>query len=351
MASPLPARNVVSTQSANRPYDEALLEQKNKNRKVSVIYGKSSVPTLNVQPANDNPRPRDTAIKAAANDNQKTATAYKMKNSFPQGNYGQSTVSDDFNETYNEAGLQPSVGRVSQYRNTQIDRSPATQPYSAAPAIDRSRATKTVSQKKELLGETVSLASPTRVRTGLKNPKKVLLESVTGGDTLAGDLINRALVTRTSLILASAGGFFWSTFQVPLAIVSLSALGLASALEGAKQFFESNTIGSFISWVAGKVFDSFNSVLEAVWGFDLNAFSPMTLFMLTDGVVMLIGWFTLLIIGFVYLIQGVPCVFGEKGSGLKIATLLMAMIGYALPVFNLFPWFGFWVFAVWLYPE
>lgn len=357
MASPLPARNVSTT----RPYDEAPFQPPSAHRKVSVIYGASAVRAAAKPPANDNPRPRDAAIKAAANDNQNNATQYKTGINLPQRDFGPSTVSDEFNETYNQAGLQPSVGGVIPYRNTQIDRAPATQLYTATPANDPSKEPQKGRQKMEGLKAIVSPASPTPVRTRSKSPKKALLKGVPGGDGLAGDLINRALVTQTSLMITSAAGFFWFSFHLPLALISLVALGTASAVEAAKKFvfkshaeeflFGTNYIERATSWVAGKVYSITNSIVDFFLGFNLDTFSPTTLFMITDAVVMIVGWLTLLIIGFVYLIQGIPCVFGEKGSGLKIAALLMALIGYALPFLNLFPWFIVWVAAVWLYPE
>ena len=354
MASPLPARNVVSTPDTPHPRDAATFQTNNSHRNVSVAYSKSSVPTAVQTPANDNPRPRDTAIRQAANDNKRAATPYVRSNSIQRREYGPSTVSEEFNQTYNQAGLQPSVGSVTPYRKVQVDS--GNKNYSEPARTEKIEAIpfpgqrNIVSNRNPVTGKIEAIPFPKTQRRGL-NSKKTLLKDVPGGEGLAGDLINRALVTETSFILVSSGTFFWITFQLPLAIISLSAFAIATALEEAKQYFESTMLGRAASWVGGAVYDSFNSVLNALWGSDLNTFSPTTLFMLTDGVVMLMGWLTLLIIGFVYLLQGIPCVFGEKGAGIKIAALLLAMIGYALPVLNLFPWFILWVLAVWLYPE
>jgi hypothetical protein len=42
---------------------------------------------------------------------------------------------------------------------------------------------------------------------------------------------------------------------------------------------------------------------------------------------------------------------GGKGSGLKYGAFLLTIIGYSLPLLNMFPWFMVWAGAVWLKPK
>jgi hypothetical protein len=183
------------------------------------------------------------------------------------------------------------------------------------------------------------------------NPKKALLKKLPGGFA-EGELkavADKAFVTEASWMIVPAAGMVWFTLQLPFALMSLVFLGVASALESVKQAANSNIVTGAVWYIGEKIFNSINAVSEALFGFDFTSLSPDSFFMLTHGLVMLIGWATLFIMGLVYLFMGISPVFG-KGSGAKIATLLLACIGYAIPVLNLFPWFGAWALAVWWYP-
>ncbi len=58
----------------------------------------------------------------------------------------------------------------------------------------------------------------------------------------------------------------------------------------------------------------------------------------------------ILVIYFFYKFLGLEPLGGE-GSGFKYGTLIIVIIGYLIPLVNLFPWFYVWTFAVWLKPK
>jgi hypothetical protein len=315
-------------------------------------------------------RPRDAAIRKAANDNRGPIITYRAANdaysSYP-------SISDEFNQSYDQAGFQPSVGGIIDYgskngHNNTLSSKAQTDPYGKVgddyahlrranvQHFDEHGKKTNVSRVKSNNYESTSpfrKTTTTKVMPGSKsfNPKKALMKKLPGGvgEGTLGTIADKAFATEAVIMVAPAAATVWFAFQLPLALTSLAALGIAAGLDYVKKEFESTTVGSTISWVAGVIYDSFDSVSTALWGFDLNSFSPTTFFILTDGLVMLIGWFTILIIGFVLLFFGLSPVFG-KGSGAKISALIAALVFYALPVFNLFPWFALWVLAVWLYP-
>lgn len=130
---------------------------------------------------------------------------------------------------------------------------------------------------------------------------------------------DRIKVTRVSVTSLSWATTLWFTVQLPLAILSLLAFGGADTLAEQLPDF-------LVEWA-------------------LNGM----LFILQTSV-FAIGVFTLIIIGGSYALSGISCFFG-KGSHLKGPLFCLAAVGYLLPFTNIFPWFIFWVLAVWRYPK
>jgi hypothetical protein len=320
-------------------------------RKVTVETTKrpASAPLSTKHPPviNHTTRPRDAAIRQAANDNR----------TFANGNTSQvtrdlthPTVDEQFTYSYQQQGLQPSVGTVTPYRNTQIEVT-----YNQSPVLTPQF--QNTPQPKEEKGSTAAKAagtvthSLTSKQSVSTNPRKALMKNLPGGFA-EGELktiADKLFVTEATIMVAPAAGTVWFTLQLPLAIVALVMLGIASAFDSFEETIRSNALGNIIWKIGEFIIDTVGAASEALLGFDFTALTPDSFFMLANGLTMLIGWLTLLIIGFVFLFFGISPLFG-KGSGAKITALIMSMVFYALPVFNLLPWFGLWVFAVWLYP-
>ena len=64
---------------------------------------------------------------------------------------------------------------------------------------------------------------------------------------------------------------------------------------------------------------------------------------------MVIGWTTLFTAAFVYKLSGNNPIFGDGLS--KAATFLLALICYAIPIVNIFPWFFIWTLTVMKNPK
>jgi hypothetical protein len=198
----------------------------------------------------------------------------------------------------------------------------------------------------------VTRTSPTTTKGSAPiNPKKALMKKLPGGFA-EGELksvADKAFATEAIIMVAPAAGLAWITLQLPLAIVGLVFMGISAALDAAEEAINSNVITGTLYKIGSAIVSTINEASKALFDFDFTSLKPSSLFMMVNGLVMLIGWFTILTIGFVFLIMGLSPVFG-KGSVAKITALILSLVFYALPIFNLFPWFGLWVLAVWLYP-
>lgn len=167
-------------------------------------------------------------------------------------------------------------------------------------------------------------------------------------------LIGKALLARkyykVTLLNWSIIGWgmtLWSV-QFWLALVSLATIGVVGAMDYVK---ESSTVGKFIITVGEGSFNTFLEALSAILDLDeVLKFDPTSVMMLTILIPFLIGLSTLLIMGFLYQITFVNCLFGN-GSDIKLSLFIFAIFGYFTPILNLVPWFIFWLLAVWRYPK
>ena len=119
-----------------------------------------------------------------------------------------------------------------------------------------------------------------------------------------------------SITMASTWGLAVYLFQLTFAVIAIVALLVSGGV---------------------KAFDSFL--------LDLAAFDPEPLFYIGIIVALAAGYVTLFAAGFVYMSAQVPCLWGDRAGG-KWLALLVAFIGYSLPILNLFPWALVWFFVV-----
>ena len=75
------------------------------------------------------------------------------------------------------------------------------------------------------------------------------------------------------------------------------------------------------------------------------AFVLLTYFSITYPPSILLVIILLLVVYLVYKMALLEPV-GGKGSGFKYSMLVLALIGYSLPLLNLFPWVGLWILAI-----
>ncbi|MEO0487637.1 MAG: hypothetical protein AAF092_17185 [Pseudomonadota bacterium] len=148
--------------------------------------------------------------------------------------------------------------------------------------------------------------------------------------------------------------------QLPLAIVSTAAMGIAAAIfaaiksvnemEGFTGFVVQTAITG-IETVVGAFGKAFSEVVlgaaQLVFGL---GFDPMALFMIGFLVVSSLGAIQILLAWFVYFIAGIHSLSGEA-VGAKWAAFLLAVVGICIPILNLFPLILLWTAVVWVKPK
>ena len=300
----------------------------------------------------DNPRPRDAALRRAANDNYTAANDNK-----PQ--YRGETIDSDFNESYAEQGLQPSVGVRNQPQGVSVGYKKNTSIPSRVSNSDtkttykgRTSTSARVKTSPEGLSSTSKFSRQTLSKT-LEGKKRLPEVSAKG----VKKFVRGSVAAYRNL---AVGLWMWFFLQLPLALLSIVLFVIADKMDNL-----GNTIGSNIKndilrgivtgvakvgvYIAGKV----NEAIEGLFGVDIAKAGLDVIaggFAAAHFVIYAIGLVTLMICAFSYLLSNIKCLSGERATS-KMITFLVAFVGYGLPIFNIFPWFIFWVIAVWRYPK
>ncbi|MBO6527849.1 hypothetical protein [Erythrobacter sp.] len=160
--------------------------------------------------------------------------------------------------------------------------------------------------------------------------------------------VKKARSSGTCLSMLSWGMTVW-LIQFWLALSSLVALGATGALAAISE----NALGEIVVRGTSLVFDTVLAAASFALGysvsFDMFEAIPL-LFMLTLLLTWMVGLATLMAVGLQATLAGLRPMSGN-GVGLKTGAILLALIGYFIPFANLFPWFVFWVLAIWRYPN
>ena len=164
-------------------------------------------------------------------------------------------------------------------------------------------------------------------------------------------LLARTRVTTANAWIGSWAMFWYLTFQLPLAVMSAAGLGMAYAVY---QAITTNAVGRFLLPIIESVVKSTSNELEAIlkWAlklFGIN-FDPMLLFITPFALVFLLGIFQLILTWFVYSAMRVKSLSGKAG-GLKGLLFILAGVGYAIPILNMFPLIFLWMAVVWVHPK
>ncbi len=180
------------------------------------------------------------------------------------------------------------------------------------------------------------------------------------------ELKSRSLVKKTKAHIRAAntnigiwswGTYSWAFFQLPFALLSLAFFGLAGAVDYLTKLIETARAENKLIDIAGagvEVIGSglsfLNYLITSVTGYNLgniitNLTDPLNYFLVTYAILLAYGLFTLIAIYLIYTIRFLKPLSG-KGGGLKMGMFLLALIGYSVPILNLFPWFFPWTFAV-----
>lgn len=250
------------------------------------------------------------------------------------------STDQQFSEEYAKKGLQPSSLADKQVR----------QPYKPIEQIDRGGIADQdpgFPQEPPYEPETPPPAAARALR------KSVVAKAKKTAARLKARGLNKAIL--------SAGLFLWSIFQVPFAlmltIIFLAAASLDQLLSSVSApKSDDGWLTSAAKWVADKAISGaskllsyVNDIINTVLGIDLTSVIE-GLFGLLYAVMMAYGVIVLFTIYLVYKVALLDPLSGEK-AGLKIGLFLLAIVGYTVPILNLFPWFIPWTFVVGRYPK
>lgn len=163
----------------------------------------------------------------------------------------------------------------------------------------------------------------------------------------ASTLATTSRRVRASAINAEAFAWqvpLWLFVQVPFAILGIITLGLVATIDNEAA---ANQLTG-LDWLANKALGAV-SALASMFGFDFMEIA-MNIYLLSTVIILGLGMFS---IAFLFLQYKVGFLepLGGQGSGLKYGLLLLAVIGYSVPIANLFPFIFLWMAAVWYYPR
>ncbi len=152
---------------------------------------------------------------------------------------------------------------------------------------------------------------------------------------------------RASAINAEAFSWqvpLWLFVQLPFAVLSIVTLGIVGVMDNVT----ANPDGGLLSWVIDKITAAASALAKFI-GIDFLEIA-FNLYLLCTLLIFGIGIFS---IGFLFLQYKISFLepLSGKGSGLKHGLLLLTLIGYAVPIANLFPFIFLWMGAIWYYPR
>ncbi|MFW6210034.1 MAG: hypothetical protein ACOC4E_00930 [Patescibacteria group bacterium] len=154
------------------------------------------------------------------------------------------------------------------------------------------------------------------------------------------------------------GWGFWVYFaQAIAAVLAVAFLGIAVTvyefigqllqnIPGLNEDGKIDTNDGLVKTVSQWIIDQVDSLL----GFNLEVLNPLGGFFIMHFTAFALGMLTLFSMYLIYTFAFLRPLSG-RAAGLKISALLLAIVGYALPLANLLPWFLIWSFLVLRYPK
>ena len=158
-------------------------------------------------------------------------------------------------------------------------------------------------------------------------------------------------VSTINMWVGSWATFWYLSFQLPFALVSIAGLGMGAIVY--------QTVASVIGETATNLVlktlyatgastaELIKSASELAFGF---SFDPIILFIAPFALIFMLGVFQLVLVWTIYNLAGIKSLSGER-SGVKNTMFLIAGIGMVIPVLNLFPLIFLWMMVVWKYPK
>lgn len=137
--------------------------------------------------------------------------------------------------------------------------------------------------------------------------------------------------------------------QLWLAAMSIVALGAVGTFDAVSQTAAGKFALAGTSYLFAGILEAASFVLGFTVTADLFEAIPALLVM-SLLLTWLVGLVTMFGVAFQSLLVGLRPLSGS-GTTLKVSAVLVALIGYFVPIANLFPWFVFWVIAIWRHPR
>lgn len=189
----------------------------------------------------------------------------------------------------------------------------------------------------------VTYGPPATKRRRKRRPKR----------SVAAKASARVRVSAVNGWIIAWAGFWYVSFQLPMAILSAVGFGISAAIYAlVANLTESDGFlsGVIDATVGVEIFtDLARAIATAALRFYGLSFDPLILFLLPFIVLFALGLLQLMSAWFVYAMCGLKPLSG-RASTAKIATFLLALIGICIPLLNLFPLIVVWCLVVWLYP-
>ncbi|MFT5831930.1 MAG: hypothetical protein ACI9SY_000308 [Candidatus Paceibacteria bacterium] len=163
-------------------------------------------------------------------------------------------------------------------------------------------------------------------------------------------LIARLKLAPINAWVGSWAMFWYLSFQLPLALISIGGLGMAAV---AYSYVKESAFGFVLPLLEGALTYT-NSFAGAVikWAFSLFGvnFDPVLIFIAPFALMLILGIFQLLLVWSIYSLVGIKSLSGQK-SGIKNTLFLIAGVGTIIPILNIFPLIFLWMIAVWKNPN
>ena len=195
-------------------------------------------------------------------------------------------------------------------------------------------------------------SAPSVPRTYTSRIPKIKRKKKSKALKVASYASRKARATVANVWITAWATWWYLGFQIPLAVIGNFALGVWFAAGFIATQFEKTTVGAAIFFVLGDLRSG--SIAEGVEEYVLKTFGidfdPELLFIIPFALTFLLGLFQLICCWFTYAAMGLKPLSGN-GGWLKFFTFILVMIGYGLPILNLFPLVYLWTIAVWAYPK
>jgi len=253
------------------------------------------------------------------------------------------TIDQDFNETYQQHGLQPS------YRTEMKPKQSVLYPEDKRQDVHPSQLVRQTSRVRHFASTgLVDVTYGPSVRQANRRPSRAKAISSKRRSHSAKKALKHSRATSVNISILSWGMSLW-ILQFLIASLGIVALGGSGAIDS----IQSNAAGKFVISGIDLVFETFTAAASAILGANVSAGlldSLEAMLFLSITLTWLIGLTTLLIMGIQYELFRLHSLYGD-GAALKVSAVIIALFGYFVPVANLFPWFILWCFAVWRYPK